>query len=81
MILVWVLIGKVVDPGGLARKVKGVTIVNDNSSWNCVEWVKDCLAVLKNEKKIMRTCNLDWKTVTDAALTYCEQKKDQGRFN
>ena len=81
MILVRVLIGKILDPNGLATKLRSVKVENDDPTWNCVHWVKNALDDIASAKDLMGTSKLDWKVVKDAAMAYCQRKTEQGRFN
>lgn len=48
---------------------------------NCVLWVKEALDNLERSKDVIGTCVLDWESVREAALSYCQKKKDQHRFD
>ena len=59
MILVRVMVAKIPEPTALAQKLREVKVNNDDPSWNCVTWVKEALAAIKQEKKtLVGTCNL-----------------------
>jgi hypothetical protein len=60
------------------RKIRMSHRIN---SWNCVFWVKEALAKLETDKKALGTNVTEWQKVRDAAMTYCQSKKNQHRFD
>ena len=44
-------------------------------------WVKEALSELEKSNKIIGTSVIEWKAVRDAAMEYCQQKRDQHRFD
>jgi hypothetical protein len=80
MILVRILIAKVEDKARLAQILRQVPVRREEG-WNCVAWVKEALLLVKNSKGVVGTSMVDWEDVRDAALTYCQQKRDQHRFD
>jgi len=95
-LLVRVMIAKVRDRERLIRTLGTVDVVQGDKNFNCVSWLREALAVLQrsnankdadNDKtrsaadRVLGSCELDWKTVRDAAMGYCQKKKDQNRFN
>ena len=36
---------------------------------------------LKKDSKAVGTSNLDWQTIRNAAMTYCQRKRDVHRFD
>jgi hypothetical protein len=81
MLLVRVMIGKVVDMERLERALRSVPIVQNNPEWNCVIWVRNALEALHVDGKALGTCEIHWTTVRDTAMKYCQDKKDQHRFD
>ncbi|KAI9816366.1 MAG: hypothetical protein M1832_005123 [Thelocarpon impressellum] len=81
MILVRVMIGKVIDMHRLVGTLRNVPVVQNDPRWNCVEWVRNALEALRADGHALGTSQLDWNRVRDAAMRYCQQKKDQHRFD
>lgn len=46
-----------------------------------MSWVEEASFNLDKSKNITGTRALGWDTVRGAALSYCQQKKDQHRFD
>ena len=80
MILVRVMIGKIKEPQNLAAKLRQVPVVNEIPSWNCVNWLQSALVLTAQDTSLMGTSILNWETVKNAAMKYCERKVAQGRF-
>ena len=81
MILVRILIAKVEDTEKLAQLLRKIPIRQGEPGWNCVLWVKEALSELEKSNKIIGTSVIEWKAVRDAAMEYCQQKRDQHRFD
>jgi hypothetical protein len=65
----------------LRQLLRQIPIRQGEEGWNCVLWVKEALSNLERSKGVIGTCVLDWDAVRGAALSYCQQKKDQHRFD
>lgn len=81
MILVRLMIAKVEDPGRLAQLLREVPVKRGQEGWNCVSWVKEALANIATSTKIIGTGVVEWGPVRDKAMSYCQQKKDEHRFD
>jgi len=81
MLLVRIMIGKVTNMERLKETLRGVPIVQGDPEWNCVSWVKNALKAFQDDSKALGTCQIDWERVRDAAMDYCQDKKDQHRFD
>ena len=81
MILVRIALAKVEDTDGLAQLLRQIPIRQGEEGWNCVLWIKEALSHVEQSKDIVGTSVLDWTAVRDAALAYCQQKKDEHRFD
>jgi hypothetical protein len=81
MIMVRILIAKIESRVRLAQLLRQIPIRQEQQGWNCVLWIKEALSELQNSKNIIGTCVLEWEAVRDAAMTYCQKKKDQHRFD
>ncbi|KAI9823443.1 MAG: hypothetical protein M1832_002454 [Thelocarpon impressellum] len=81
MMLVRILIGKITNLAGLRATLSSVPIVQDDPTWTCKVWVINALAALRANGSSLGTCLLDWETVSNTAMGYCQQKKDQHRFD
>ena len=80
-LLIRVLVGKVIDRDRLLTILRSVPVVQDDPSWNCVIWVKDALLAVQKDGRSMGTSELSWQRVRDAAMSYCQKKKDGHRFD
>lgn len=80
MILVRVLIAKIKDRAALAQLLRDVSIRGGQEGWNCVSWVQEGIekVTLNN---VLGTKVTEWQVIRDAAMSYCQQKKDQHRFD
>lgn len=81
MILVRVMIAKVKNRDRLISILRNVPIRPDVPGWNCVEWLKEALELLENDGKALGTRVTEWRTVRNAAMDYCQRKKDEHRFD
>ncbi|KAF3893290.1 DNAJ domain containing protein [Trichophyton interdigitale] len=81
MLLVRVIIGKILDRDRLAEIMRNTPVRESQPGWNCVVWVKEALESLANDPKALGTSVTEWDRVRNAAMEYCQQKKDQHRFN
>lgn len=80
-ILVRLVIAKIEDTDGLAKLLRQIPIRPEQEGWNCVLWVKDALTYLERSKSILGRSVIEWETVRRAAMSYCQQKIDQHRFD
>lgn len=81
MLLARILVGKVADKERLIHLLRSVPVVQGDKSWTCVSWVKHALESLRADGRALGTSKVDWDTVGDAAIKYCQEKKDQGRYD
>ena len=44
-------------------------------------WLKEALSLVEESRGIVGTSVLEWEAVRDAALTYCQRKRDEHRFD
>jgi hypothetical protein len=79
--LVRVLVAKVADRERLLRVVRAVPIVQNDANFNCIAWVRHALEALQQDEVALGTSKLDWTTVRDNAMAYCQKKKDMHRFD
>ncbi|CAD0101385.1 unnamed protein product, partial [Aureobasidium mustum] len=63
---------------GGAAKMPGK---EDTYGWNCVLWIKEALSELQTSTNIIGTNVLEWEAVRNAAMSCCQQKKDEHRFD
>ena len=81
MLLVRIMIGKAKDKARLVSVLRNTPTRQGQPGWNCVIWVKEVLEGLKADGKAMGTSVLEWETVRDEAMKYCQRKRDQHRFD
>lgn len=81
MILVRVVVGKITDMNQLVTILESVPVRGNVLGWNCVEWVKEALQLLGEDKTALGTKVTDWNTVRDAAMEYAERKAAEHRFD
>lgn len=81
MLLVRVIIGKVENNERLVSVLRTTPIRQGDPGWNCVGWVKGTLKRLKADGKALVSCVIDWDRVRNGAMTYCQRKKDEHRFD
>lgn len=82
MILIRVVVGKVKDKDRLLTLLNSIPIQEGRADWNCVEWVKDALRAVENDKKkVLSSSVLSWESVRESAMRYCADKRAQKRFD
>ncbi|KAI1837129.1 hypothetical protein DTO006G1_5973 [Penicillium roqueforti] len=81
MLLIRIMVGKVVDGSRLVEILRNTPIRQGQPDWNCVFWVKEALEKLKLDPKALGTSVVKWERVRSQAMDYCQQKKDQHRFD
>lgn len=81
MLLIRVIVGKVADKGRFQTIMREVPIVQGDPEWNCVTWIKNALIALELDGKALGTSKINWDIVRDTAMKYCQDKKDQHRFD
>lgn len=81
LMLVRILIAKVVSRRRLISVLETVPIRQGEAGWNCVEWVKEALAAMVADGKVLGTSVTRWRTVREASMRYAERKIAEGRFD
>ncbi|KAH0839356.1 hypothetical protein J3R83DRAFT_39 [Lanmaoa asiatica] len=81
MLLVRVTIAKVKNRDRLADILRKVPIRQGTPGWNCVGWVKEALELLGDDDEALGTNVIEWEKVRNAAMSYCQRKKDDHRFD
>ncbi|KAL2811547.1 hypothetical protein BDW59DRAFT_177083 [Aspergillus cavernicola] len=81
MLLVRITIGKVADTSRSVDILRNTPIRQGQPGWNCVSWVKEALEGLNADTKSLGTNVTEWSRVRNAAMDYCQRKKDQHRFD
>ena len=81
MLLVRILIGKVTDLDRTVNILRSTPIRQNLATWNCVTWVQEALEALRADPKALGTSVVEWQKVRNAAMEYCQKKKDQHRFD
>jgi hypothetical protein len=81
MLLVRIVIGKVMDGSRVVEILRATPIRQGLPGWNCVSWVQEALETLGADPKALGTNVTDWAKVRNQAMGYCQQKKDQHRFD
>lgn len=84
MLLVRIMIGKVLRPERL-RSILAHTPIRAGypgyESWNCVEWLKEALALLEIDGRVLGTSETDWDYVRDTTMWYIGRKLLERRFD
>jgi hypothetical protein len=75
------MIGSVEDKTRLVSVLRNTPIQQGQPGWNCVIWVKEVLAGLKDDGKAMGTSVLEWESVREETMKYSQRKRDQPRFD
>ncbi|OJZ82151.1 hypothetical protein ASPFODRAFT_64201 [Aspergillus luchuensis CBS 106.47] len=81
MLLVRVIVGKVTNKDSLVQILRSTPIRQNQAGWNCVAWVREALQRLRADGTALGTSVIEWETVRAAAMSYCQKKKDQHRFD
>lgn len=81
MLLVRVMIAKIEDNDRMLQILRGIPIRGGDEGWNCVGWIREALLELQNDGKVLGTSVMEWITVRNAAMGYCQKKKDEHRFD
>ena len=61
--------------------LRNAPIRGNQDGWNCVEWVKEALSILTEDRKCLGTRVTDWQLVRDTAMNYVQPKKEHHRFD
>ncbi|KEQ96750.1 hypothetical protein AUEXF2481DRAFT_610926 [Aureobasidium subglaciale EXF-2481] len=80
-ILIRVLVGKIEDRERLLSILCRVEVVQKDPNWNCVVWVMQAWRNLQDDGLATGIAVLEWKTVRDAAMAFCQRKHDEHRFD
>jgi hypothetical protein len=81
MLLVRIMIAKVENNSQLTSILRSTPIKQGEQGWNCVLWIKEALEKFEADDKVLGTSVIEWERVRDGAMTYCQRKKDQHRFD
>ncbi|KAF2124399.1 hypothetical protein P153DRAFT_361116 [Dothidotthia symphoricarpi CBS 119687] len=81
MLLVRVMIAKVERKDRFMSVVRNTPIREGVTGWNCVGWVQEALQHLEADGKALGTGVTEWTKVRNAAMEYCQRKKDEHRFD
>jgi hypothetical protein len=81
MIMVRILIAKIESRHRLAQILRQIPIRQGQQGWNRVGWIKEALSELQMSTRVIGTSVVEWKAVRNAAMSCCQKKKDQHRFN
>jgi len=81
MLLVRILIAKVTNMDRLINIVRSIPVQQGVAGWNCVSWVCEALVALEADGKALGTSVVEWTKVRDAAMNFCQRKKDEHRFD
>ncbi|RDL32420.1 uncharacterized protein BP5553_08876 [Venustampulla echinocandica] len=81
MLLVRVMVGKVEKIDRLVNTLRSIPLRQSEQGWNCVTWVREALGALQADRKTLGTARMEWNKVRDAAMTYCQKKRDEHRFD
>ncbi|KAK5168146.1 uncharacterized protein LTR77_006714 [Saxophila tyrrhenica] len=80
-VLIRVVVAKIQDRERLPGILRTAPVTQDDSSWNCISWVREALATVQKDGEAVGTSKLDWQEVRDAAMGYCQEKIDAHRFD
>lgn len=81
-IIVRIAIAKVVDTVRLAAILRNVPVHQDDTSWNCLSWVKDAfLRIVEDEKRCVKGYveAKDWKDIERRTREFVKTKRDTRR--
>jgi hypothetical protein len=81
MIMARILIAKIESKDRLAQVLRQIPIRQGQEGWNCVLWIKEALSKLQVSTNVIGRSVLEWEVVRNAAMSYCQKKKDQHRFD
>ncbi|KAJ5621593.1 hypothetical protein N7528_006376 [Penicillium herquei] len=81
MLLVRIVIGKVTNRARLLEIMRTNPVQNGQSGWNCISWIRQGLEMLQSDNSALGTSVLDWETVRNEAMDYCQRKRDTHRFD
>ncbi|KAH4106409.1 hypothetical protein HBI62_129720 [Parastagonospora nodorum] len=81
MLLVRIMIAKVEKRDRFLSIVRNTPIREGVPGWNCVGWVQEALQSLEADGKALGSGVVDWIKVRNAAMEYCQRKRDAHRFD
>lgn len=81
MMLARIVVAKVTDDERLKAALRGIDVVQGDTTWNCVTWVEHALRAVADDGKAVGTSKLDWELVRQTAKDYVKRKKAENRYN
>ena len=81
MLLVRIMIAKVENKDQLRSILNSTPVRQGEQGWNCVPRIKEAPEKLEADGKTLGTRVTEWGRVRDGAMTYCQRKKDEHRFD
>jgi hypothetical protein len=79
--VVRILIAKVQNKDRLAEVLRQIPVRQGQQGWNCVAWIREALDELQVSKGVVGRSVVEWETVRNAAMEYCQRKRDEHRFD
>lgn len=81
MLLIRIMVGKVVNNQQLESILRTTPIRQGEEGWNCISWVKEAFERLQTDQHALGTSVTEWAMIRDRAMSYCQAKKEQHRFD
>jgi len=84
MLLVQIIIGKIRNIDRLINIFQNTPIragQPGHESWNCVEWLKEALELVRCDGEALKPPMIDWKLVRNTAMWYVDKKQEEHRFD
>jgi hypothetical protein len=81
-IIVRIAVAKVVDTERLAAILRDVPLHQDDTSWNCLSWIKDAfLRIMEDEQRCVKGYveAKDWKNIERRTREYVKKKRGERR--
>lgn len=77
-----IAVAKVVDTERLAAILRDVPLHQDDTSWNCLSWIKDAfLRIVEDEQRCVKGYveAKDWKNIEQRTREYAKKKRGERR--
>ena len=80
MLLIRVTTAKILDLDRKLDIIRAVPPRLESDGWTCRSWVWEAMASLDVDGEVLGTRVMDWNTVSEKAVSYCEEKTAADRF-
>lgn len=81
MLLARITVEKVLDKQKLIATLALVPMQQPNPTWTCRIWVRDAIAALQGDGKVLGSSMTDWGRIEQMAKAFVSQKRQERRYD